>query len=96
MDRNETVRISRLAAFGGLTSIDVSVLLIQYCVVEHNKPYEDTTRFVTALLGRPIELKFYVKAALEYYERKFTVCKLWSDSNPLNNVGQERKLLQIF
>lgn len=51
MDRNETVRISRLAAFGGLTSTDVSVLLIQYCV---------------------------------------------SDSNPLNNVGQERKLLQIF
>lgn len=96
MDRNETVRISRLAAFGGLTSTDVSVLLIQYCVAEHNKPYEDTIRFVTALLSRPIELKFYVKAALEYYERKFTVYKLWSASNPLNNMGQERKLLQIF
>lgn len=96
MDRNETVRISRLAAFGGLTSTDVSVLLIQYCVAEHNKPYEDTIRFVTALLSRPIELKFYVKAALEYYERKFTVCKLWSASNPLNNMGQERKLSQIF
>ena len=96
MDRNETVRISRLAAFGGLTSTGVSVLLIQYCVAEHNKPYKDTIRFVTALLSRPIELKFYVKAALGYYERKFTVCKLWSDSNPLNNVGQERKLLQIF
>lgn len=96
MDRNETVRISRLAAFGGLTSTDVSVLLIQYCVAEHNKPCEDTIRFVTALLSRPIELKFYVKAALEYYERKFTVYKLWSASNPLNNMGQERKLLQIF
>lgn len=96
MDRNETVRISRLAAFGGLTSTDVSVLLIQYCVAEHNKPYEDTIRFMAALLSRPIELKFYVKAALEYYERKFTVYKLWSASNPLNNMGQERKLLQIF
>ena len=96
MDRNETVRISRLAAFGGLTSTNVSVLLIQYCVAEHNKPYEDTIRFVAALLSRPIELKFYVKAALEYYERKFTVYKPWSASNPLNNMGQERKLLQIF
>lgn len=96
MDRNETVRISRLAAFGGLTSTDISILLMQYCVAEHNKPYEDTIRFVTALLNRPIELKFYVKAALEYYEGKFTVYKLWSAPNSLNNMGQERKLLLIF
>ena len=96
MDRNETVRISRLAAFGGLTSTDISVLLVQYCVAEHNKSYEDTIRFVTALLGRPIELRFCVETALEYYERKFTVCKLWSAPNPLNNMGQKRKLLQIF
>lgn len=95
MDRNETVRISRLAAFGGLTSTDISVLLVQYCVTEHNKPYEDTIMFVTALLGRPVELDFCVKVALEYYERKFTVYKLWSAPNPLNNMGQ-RTLLQIF
>lgn len=96
MDRNETVRISRLAAFGGLTSTDVSVLLVQYCVAEHNKPYEDTIRFVTALLGRPIELRFCVEAALEYYEKKFTVYKLWSAPNPLNNQRQERKVILIF
>ena len=96
MDRDEIVRISRLAAFGGLTSSDVSILLVQYCVVEHNKPYENVIEFVTALLGRPIELRFYVEAALEYYEKKFAVCKLWSASNPLNNMGQKRKLLQIF
>lgn len=93
MDRNETVRISRLAAFGGLTSTDVSVLLIQYCVAEHNKPYEDTIRFVTALLGRPIELKFYVKAALEYYERKFTVCKLWSAFQSIKQYEARKKVI---
>ena len=27
MDRNETVRISRLAAFGGLTETDVNMVL---------------------------------------------------------------------
>lgn len=48
MDRNKTVRISGLAAFGGLT------------------------------------------------ETEFTVYKLWSAPNPLNNRRQERKLLQIF
>ena len=30
MDRNETVRISRLAAFGGLTETDVNMMLMQY------------------------------------------------------------------
>lgn len=59
MDRNETVRISRLAAFSGLTESDASI-------------------------------------ALSFYERKFTVYKLWSAPNPLNKMGQERKLLQIF
>lgn len=34
--------------------------------------------------------------ALSFYERKFTIYKLWSAFNPLNMKGQERKLLQIF
>lgn len=81
MDRNETVRISRLAAFGGLTESDASIVLMQYCI-EHGKPYYETALFVTHVLS--------------FYERKFTVYKLWSAPNPLNNMGQERTLLQIF
>lgn len=38
MDRNETVRISRLAASGGLTESDANIVLMQYCI-EHGKPY---------------------------------------------------------
>lgn len=34
--------------------------------------------------------------AAEYYKKKFTICELWSAPNPLNNQGQERKLLLIF
>lgn len=45
MDRNETVRISRLAAFGGLTESDASIVLMQYCM-EHGKPYNETAMFV--------------------------------------------------
>ena len=50
MDRNETVRISRLAAFGGLTETDVNMVLMQYCI-EQGKPYYETTLFVTKLLS---------------------------------------------
>lgn len=95
MDRNETIRISRLATFGGLTTNDVSKLLIEYCTVDHNKSIEDTNRLISALLQSQVLLSSYVQEALEYYERKFIVYKLWSAPNPLNRMGQ-RTLLQIF
>lgn len=95
MDREETVRISRLAAFGGLTANDISKLLIEYCTVDHNKSIELTNRLITILLQSQIFLHTYIQVALEYYERKFTICKLYSAPNPSDNMGQ-RRLLQIF
>lgn len=93
MDRDETIRISRLAAFGGITDSDVSILLMQYCI-EHGKPYYETTIFVTSVLRNRQLLVHCCNIALSFYERKFTVYKVWSAPNPLNN--QERTLLQIF
>ena len=94
MDRNETVRISRLAAFGGLTETDVYMVLMQYCI-EQGKPHYETTLFVTHVLINKQLMAYCFNFALSFYEGKFTVCKLWSAPNPLNNTG-ERKLLQIF
>lgn len=37
MDRNETVRISRSAAFDGLTETDVNMVLVQYCIGQGKK-----------------------------------------------------------
>lgn len=95
MDRNETVRISRLAAFGGLTKTDANMVLMQYCI-EHGKPYYETAMFVYNVLSNRQLLAYCFDIALSFYERKFTIYKLWSAPNPLNNQGQERKLLQIF
>lgn len=95
MDRNETVRISRLATFGGLTESDASIVLMQYCM-EHGKLYHETAMFVINVLKSKQLLAHCLNIALSFYERKFTVCKLWSAPNPLITWGQERKLLQIF
>lgn len=95
MDRNETVRILRLAAFGGLTETDANMVLMQYCI-EHGKPYYETAMFVYNVLRNRQLLAYCFDIALSFYERKFTIYKLWSAPNPLNNQGQERKLLQIF
>ncbi len=95
MDRNETVRISRLAAFGGLTERDSNMVLMQYCM-EHEKSCYDSAMFVMNVLKSKQLLAYCLNIALSFYERKFTVYKLWSAPNPLNKMGQERKLLQIF
>lgn len=85
MNRNEVVRISRLVAFGGLTETEVSILLMQYCL-EHNKPYYETTVFITILLKQGIFEPFFIEA-LEYYEKKYTINKLQSKPN---EIGQRQ------
>ncbi len=94
MDRNETVRISRLAAFGGLTETDVNMVLMQYCI-EQGKPYYETTLFVTKLLSSA-QLAACFITALDYYERKFTIYKLWDKPDILQKSGGLGQLLQIF
>lgn len=59
MGRDEVVRISRLVAFGGLTEMDVNILLMNYCL-EHNKPYYETTVFITFLLKNGIFEPFFM------------------------------------
>lgn len=85
MNRNEVVRISRLVAFGGLTETEVSVLLMQYCL-EYNKPYYESTVFITLLLKSGDIMPFFMEA-LEYYEKKYTINKLQSKPN---EIGQRQ------
>lgn len=85
MNRDEVVRISRLVAFGGLTEMDINILLMNYCL-EHNKPYYETTVFITILLKQGIFEPFFIEA-LEYYEKKYTINKLQSKPN---EIGQRQ------
>lgn len=89
MSRDEVVRISRLVAFGGLTEMDINILLMNYCL-EHGKPYYETTVFITILLKQGIFEPFFIEA-LEYYEKKYTINKLQSK---LNKIGQ-RQIIYI-
>lgn len=85
MGRDEVVRISRLAAFGGLTEMDINILLMDYCL-EHGKPYYETTVFITILLKQGIFEPFFMEA-LEYYEKKHTINKLQGKPN---EIGQRQ------
>lgn len=39
---------------------------------------------------------YCVGYALQYYEAKFNICKVWSAPNPYQIRGKERTLLKIF
>lgn len=92
MIREEVVRISRLAAFGGLTNVDVTLVLMNYCL-EHGKDAFKTQLFITYLLETPFALNYF-KEALEFWEKKFALNKVYSKPQ-IEGVEDSRKLLLI-
>ena len=92
MVREEVVRISRLAVFGGLTNVDVTLVLMNYCL-EHGKDAYKTQLFITYLLRTPFVMSYF-KIALEFWEKKFTINKLYSKPQ-IGEVEDSRKILLI-
>lgn len=94
MNREEIIRLSYAASNGNLSSSDVSLLLIQYCL-ENGKPYIESTMFVISL-GRMSELLAYcISYALRWYERKYAINKLYSAPNPMA-LGDGRRIILIY
>lgn len=95
MDREETLRLSRLAAFGGLSLTDFFKVITEYCL-EKGKRDSDIAILREYLAKDIFALHSCMTQALEYFEKKFTIYKVWSAPNPLNNQGQKRKVILIF
>lgn len=95
MDREETLRLSRLAAFGRLSLADILRVITAYCF-EKGKKGSDIAMLREYLVKDVFVLNSCMIQSLEYFEKKFTICKIWSAPNPLNNQGQERKVILIF
>lgn len=94
MDRNETVELSRLAAFGEVPIHKALKAITDYCL-EKGKSDIDISVLREYLERDVTMLSSCLNQALEYFEGKFMICELWSAPNPLSNTWQ-RKLLQIF
>lgn len=98
MDRDETVRLLRLSANNRIDRVSIVEALkvvTDYCL-EKGRRGSDIARLRGYLVSDIAALTLCTTQALEYFERKFTIYRLWSAPNPLNNQGQERKLLLIF
>lgn len=94
MTKEEVIRISYAASNNNLTSSDISLLLMQYCL-ENGKSYQESTRFITALSKVPEFLIYCISYALEWYERKYSINKLYSIPNSMI-LGNGRRIILIY
>ena len=74
MDKATIVRICNRLRDGNLSLEEVSVLLTGYCL-EHGKPLDKITKFITVLVNTPFVTNC-VLIALEYYKKKFNVIEV--------------------
>lgn len=87
MDKEFIINLLKCLNSNQLQINDVTILLTDYCIVEHNKSVTATNNFISIILNNPIIVSTYISIALDYYKRKFNICELYS---------KEGKLLQIF
>lgn len=85
MTRNDIVRISQAIRFGhNISNRDATNLLIQYCI-DKGKRESDATEVAHLIMHTPF-LEKCLSVALEYYENKFNICKLYSAKQELLSV----------
>lgn len=94
MNREEVIRLSYAASKGNLNSSDISTLLMNYCI-ENGKSHFDSSRFVISLGRMPELLAYCISYALKWYERKYTINKLYSIPNPMA-LGDGRRVILIY
>lgn len=94
MSREEVIRLSYAASNGSLTSGDISILLMNYCM-ENGKSYFDSSRFVISLGKVPELLAYCISYTLKWYERKYAINKLYSAPNPMA-LGDGRRIILIY
>lgn len=94
MTREEVIRLSYAASNGNLSGSDVALLLMEYCL-ENGKPYYETSMFVMRLGRMPELLAHCISYALEWYQRKHAINKLYSAPNPMA-LGDGRRIILIY
>lgn len=94
MSREEIIRLSYAANNDSLTSSDISILLMNYCM-ENGKPYMESTMFVISLGKVPELLAYCISYTLKWYERKYAINKLYSTPNPMA-LGDGRRIILIY
>ena len=94
MSREDVIRLSYAASNGNLSSSDVSLLLMQYCL-ENGKPYMESAMFVICLGKMPELLAYCISYALGWYERKYAINKLYSAPDT-RAFGNGRRIILIY
>ena len=94
MDRDKAIELISNRYFSS-HDIESPINLIKEYLADKEYDGDKIGRAVNYLLMFNL-LSRAADVASEHFERKFNIYKLWSAPNPLNNQGQERKVILIF
>ena len=101
MDRETILGILRKYSFG-VQAMDMEdiIKVVTSFIIDKGKTEKEAHTFISAVLSHPLECGTLImecySIAMQYYERKFSICKLYSAPDTLKQQGKERTLLLIF
>ena len=93
MDRNDIIKWGILYYNNKLSSEQALFIISEYCR-EKGKENQDINAFINTLAKYPSLISLFVKDAIDYYERKFVICKVFDKPNL--NAFNSKQLLLIF
>lgn len=94
MDRDYIIHIVNLDVFGGLRDIDMIPITYQF-LLEKGKDPEIVSKFIDMLKSSTFNRVLLIhcfNTALEYFEHKFGVCRLYECTKD----GERIKVIKVF
>lgn len=96
MDKETVIKVLQRYYFNKSVPYSESVDIISSYYIEQGKSNEDISKMISTLMSNNYLLSIVLTTALQHFKIKFNICELWSAPNPLNNQGEERKIISIF
>lgn len=93
MDREKLISLLNRYYNGQITTNDIYNILYDYCI-EQGKDDYNTKQFLNIIINSAVNKIPILYIAVEYYEHKFSVCKVIKERSPYEaNIGNNKILL---
>lgn len=93
MDREKLIPLLNRFYNGQITTNDIYNILYDY-FIEQGKDDYNTKQFLNIVINSAVNKIPILSIAVEYYEHKFSVCKVIKEQNPYEaNIGNTKILL---
>lgn len=95
MDREKLIPLLNRYYNGQITTNDIYNILYDYCI-EQGKDEYNTKQFLNIIINSAVNEIPILSIAVEYYEHKFSVCKVIKERNLYEANISNNKILLVY